>query len=490
MRLKLKYLTLLALPLLAACSSTDEPVAEADGPVELKLALSLTGQDESRAYGYDMSLAPGTCIALLVTEAGTTTEVDCRYAVVGTDGTISGWGDISGTSVVDERAIYFPVNGTSVDIYAVAGPLDKIAAWQWNDGGGIEADVQADQTNAANFAASDLLYCEVKDQKPTTSPVALTMKHQLSKIEIALTVDKGVVSRLQLCGLTTGALWMWDNSSGMLIVEDEPNDMWLTTSVLPDVNEVVVVPQTVEAGNLSIVLVLANEDVLTWVSESDVTFEPGKKYRYNVTVNINTINVVPATVTDWLGQGEVSGDATFNQPVLEAVDLGLSVLWANINFGAAAISDPGWYIHWGATATYPETTNSLDDASVSSLPITNDVARQYWGGTWRYPTTAEFQELVNNVTRTEETIDGMNGVRLTSTVAGYEDKSIFMPYGGWIYNGDFRSLGSMGYYWTSNIYLPWYTMYSQSFELTSTWCKNNTITYRSYFRSLRPVCSK
>ena len=79
-----------------------------------------------------------------------------------------------------------------------------------------------------------------------------------------------------------------------------------------------------------------------------------------------------------------------------AVDLGLSVKWANANLGARYPGEYGDYYSWGETETkntyMPETYKYTGNPNF--LPAAADAATVKLGGQWRMPTTAEIQELV------------------------------------------------------------------------------------------------
>nr|MCR4707194.1 hypothetical protein [Clostridiales bacterium] len=89
------------------------------------------------------------------------------------------------------------------------------------------------------------------------------------------------------------------------------------------------------------------------------------------------------------------------------VDLGLSVKWAAMNLGAEKISDRGGYFAWGETAQKDDYTWSAyrhgDSADTLTkynftdhgltLEAADDAAAVNWGGAWRMPTGAEWEEL-------------------------------------------------------------------------------------------------
>ena len=151
----------------------------------------------------------------------------------------------------------------------------------------------------------------------------------------------------------------------------------------------------------------------------------------------------------------------------QAVDLGLSVKWANMNVGATNPEGYGDYFAWGETATkdsyawytYFDTndggktfTKYYNNGGKTVLDPEDDAARVNWGGSWRMPTKAEWQELLSNCTWTSTKQNGINGYKVTSKKAGYTDKFIFLPE---TFNPSyiaFLGIGFCGFYWSSSLY--------------------------------------
>ena len=159
------------------------------------------------------------------------------------------------------------------------------------------------------------------------------------------------------------------------------------------------------------------------------------------------------------------------------VNLGLSVKWANMNIGAENPEDYGDYFAWGETEGYNSgktefnwstyawcngtantltkyNTNSSNGATDSrtTLLSSDDAAFANWGGSWRMPTKAEFDELLNNTTKVWTQVNGINGWLLTSTKSGYTDKSIFLPAGGFRDESEISEENTSLYYWSSTLY--------------------------------------
>lgn len=155
--------------------------------------------------------------------------------------------------------------------------------------------------------------------------------------------------------------------------------------------------------------------------------------------------------------------------VAEAVDLGLSVKWASWNVGATAPEEYGGYYAWGETEvkdnydwstykwcngdSYSMTKYCIDSDygtvdNKTMLDSEDDVAYVKWGGAWRMPTFAEFEELRNNCSLEWTTVNGVNGF----TISG-NGNSIFLPAAGECLRTEVGGRGSVGYYWSGSLYI-------------------------------------
>ena len=157
------------------------------------------------------------------------------------------------------------------------------------------------------------------------------------------------------------------------------------------------------------------------------------------------------------------------------VDLGLSVLWATTNVGADQPEQYGEYYAWGETETkdyYGWSTykwcNGTDNTltkycsnpsigadgftdGLTTLLPEDDAAHVHWGAMWRMASRSEFQELIDNCRWETTTLNGVKGYRVTSTIPGYTDRSIFLPLAGF-YNHDIGASqkGTTARYWSSS----------------------------------------
>lgn len=186
----------------------------------------------------------------------------------------------------------------------------------------------------------------------------------------------------------------------------------------------------------------------------------------------------------------------------EYVDLGLpsGTLWATCNVGATTPEGYGDYFAWGETvtkeiydgSTYFDTNdggwgftkyNYLGRKTV--LDLEDDAAHVNWGGSWRMPTRAEWQELLDNCTWTWTTQNGINGSKVTSNKAGYTDKFIFLPAAGYRDEDGLSSVGSYGGYWSSSLdersaLYAWILYFGSDQRYPFSY-------YRYWGRSVRPV---
>ena len=154
----------------------------------------------------------------------------------------------------------------------------------------------------------------------------------------------------------------------------------------------------------------------------------------------------------------------------EAVDLGLSVRWADRNMGALDTCDAGWYLSWGELTpkqaynidnyifgmgdyramtkyVFPSKETTSEPDSRRYLEPEDDIATSTLGMGWRMPTYAEITELadhctwlwINDATHPGYWVTGPNG------------NHIFLPTGG-MYSADSLMLDTHeGYYWSNEV---------------------------------------
>ena len=171
------------------------------------------------------------------------------------------------------------------------------------------------------------------------------------------------------------------------------------------------------------------------------------------------------------------------------VDLGLpsGKKWATCNIGASKPEGYGDYYAWGETTTKSSYTASNSKTYGKSMGdiagnAQYDAARANWGGSWRMPTKAEQEELLNNCTWTWTTQKGVDGYKVT----GPSGASIFLPAAGSRYGSSLGIAGSDGYYWSSTPYEydDHYGAYYLGFDSSGHYTSDDN---RILGRSVRPI---
>ena len=113
------------------------------------------------------------------------------------------------------------------------------------------------------------------------------------------------------------------------------------------------------------------------------------------------------------------------------VDLGLpsGLMWATCNVGADSPMDYGDYYAWGETETkdYYDLENYTYKPKTGRLPLSNDVAHQKWGESWRMPTEEEMHELMRCCDWYYTIIHGVRG---TIVISRTNKNWLFFPAGG------------------------------------------------------------
>ena len=195
----------------------------------------------------------------------------------------------------------------------------------------------------------------------------------------------------------------------------------------------------------------------------------------------------------------------------EYVDLGLSVMWATCNVGASTPEEYGDYFAWGEVE--PKKTYSWENYrwckktifyilkyndnkksegivdKKTQLELVDDAAYINWGGHWRLPTSAEFQELCRKCVWSWTIQNGIKGYKIVSKI---NRNCIFLPAGGNMQyrpysNEELAGVGRYAKYWSKS--LP----KSESTQAYCLFFHSEDMGISDYYRnsglSIRPVFS-
>lgn len=304
---------------LSGCSKEGD-MADNNPGSEIRLTSSV--QVQSRAgTAPDTQIANGEKVAVYVDEAASPATQLYGNNVLTADGN----GGLSGGT-----AMHFPASGNNVDIYAFHTNARLESDFPTTR---IEHSVADDQTSG--YVSSDLLYAVRKGVSRSTPEVDLTFYHLLAKVAVVLKPGAGMTATH-----LDGAVVTIENTylkayfipqkvdlteqivrSDMIVpIETTPAAITIPTATTADFSSVarygegIIVPQPIKAGQPFIRVKLANGAILTYKLAYRTTFETGKKYTFQITVNLTGLTAT-ATIGDWDKVAEVNGDATMPGPI-------------------------------------------------------------------------------------------------------------------------------------------------------------------------------
>lgn len=339
---KLMILTLSALAL-AACSSgsdsTESESPEVEQSMEIRLSTGLEMQTRAYTPTQSTAVADGqTIYAWADDHVNKTNSSDHTGDIVDY---LKGWTLTSSGASLTGSKQYYSAAGNNLDVYAVHGTFNNTVTegtTSWTTfSTGLTHTVAAAQNTGTAYLDSDLLYAVGLNLARQSTPHTLTFKHLLSKIEIYVVMGGGlsvaditgatltIQSMLPTAGVTLNKS---DAASSVITASGTPADVSpkVTTSTTETVTigtevkqaplfaEAIIVPQKYDTnrdgtgtGMHLIKIVLPNGTSLE-TPIGTYSFEQGKRYAYNLTVNAKEIRL-QGEITDWTGDPAIAIDA-------------------------------------------------------------------------------------------------------------------------------------------------------------------------------------
>jgi hypothetical protein len=192
---------------------------------------------------------------------------------------------VSGTKLESENEMVYPKgNNPKVSVYAYAPYAEDFDLASANN-----FSVATDQTSEESYLASDLLYAKAVDHAKESGDVKLSFTHQLSQLKITIsnTAQDLTYATVKVSG--TKVATSFNPSTGELGEATGDATDIVAASNLGDVTTVyaVVVPQELTAGT-ELVKIVTVDKTFTAAVASNVTFEAGKAYSFNVSVNASS----------------------------------------------------------------------------------------------------------------------------------------------------------------------------------------------------------
>lgn len=304
-----KYLTMAVTALMmAACSSEDVPQVDSVTNTPIRIH-AMVAELESRA-GYGGTVLPDN---FYLSVANTNNPTYTYNVVV----------EKSGSEWVPEETMYWQNSTTEVTVTAATFSLN----------GAQDLEVKTDQSTADNVVASDHLYmaatsqsyAEVKNGEEVTKAagaINVNFSHIMSKVNLTITLadefdaTENPISNVTFQGTVDSRNYnagTWTDIDGVTATDIIPFEDAYTAPTQANPNatatyEVILVPQTVTAGNFAVQFKIGNR-MFKWTSTGEVELESGKQYTLALTAGDEKVSGASFSSTAW-GNGGNNNVAT------------------------------------------------------------------------------------------------------------------------------------------------------------------------------------
>ena len=178
--------------------------------------------------------------------------------------------------------------------------------------------VKTDQSSAANYLNSDLLWTTTTAAK-TNNPVSLTFGHVLSKITVSLTSDNIADlsgATVSICGTKNYGLFN-PMSSDLSNLSSEAEIVAGVTVSNAYTASAIILPQQVNSGT-KFVKVSHNNKTYHYALSENKNFQRGNSYNFNLKVTAAGLVALSSSITDWNCEtisGEMVEDSDNNDVV-------------------------------------------------------------------------------------------------------------------------------------------------------------------------------
>ena len=372
---KKDIMAIVAVALMAvACNQHDDGLRQEDRvPIRLsasvegsKATLTRTGTTDDNTQ--DTELLEGQAVdAYIKVKGGSWLAQPLACTVTGTSGDLTYSGDC-----------YYPMDATPVTIYAVHPSIASAA----------DFTVSTDQTDADNYAYSDLCYSKTADYDRQEAAQTLTFSHVMSKIIVNVDVSglsgSPTVSDLKLRAKTKTAI-TYPTGSG--------DDYSLGTAATPayiSMNEggaVIIPPQTTaDAGDVRISFEVDGIGLIVYDFPASTEFASNTEY--TITVRVGASITVTSSISSWGSGGTNENSVQIGRPKLPIEYVIGTHNMANATT-MAADDDPrnSGYFYWGSSISARSTemqkfvngtVSGLEDYHLPSILEWMAIIPAYW----------------------------------------------------------------------------------------------------------------
>lgn len=330
MKAKLVMTLAAATMILAGCNNDENEITDYwNGEIRLTSGVTVQQTRANNSDVPDKQIADGQTVYTWVDKA---TAPDATEYIKAWSLTAQGDGTFTGSSQ------YYPTDGSNLDFYAMHVNSTFAEGTSTFPTSAITHTVAADQsTNLGTaYLNSDLLYGLKKGVARSKNEVDLTFYHLLSKVEITLKQGAGkpalnratvTIENTRLKAAFTPDKTADINNAntstaqtaraGLVTCPTEDNapaPIKIATEVTNDFSSAayaaaIIVPQTVAADTKFIKVALEDGGTFYYkIPTGDLTFQSGKKYQYNITVNQTGLTVT-SEIKDWETVGAITGNA-------------------------------------------------------------------------------------------------------------------------------------------------------------------------------------
>lgn len=367
--MKVNQLLFLATAAAAVTSSCQKaPISEQELTKAVTFSSTISNQVTTKAAGANWESNDAIGV-FMKTGSGLSSALASNKQYV----TTKGDGNFSASSITEE--INYPADGSNVDFIAYY-------PYQTTITNNIYPVNVADQTQQNKI---DLLYANNVTGANKNKPNAqLQFGHKLSKVELTVAAGTGVSS---LSGLTVtyngfNTTANFDLATGTLAAGANPAAIKAKTTAgtTTTAAEAILLPVASVAG-AKVEFKIGNE-TYTWTLPSSTTYEAGKKYSYNITLQEQAGNnaaiVASGNITDWtdvpsgsyvIGKDEDNGGTT--DPVEQTLyteDFGSTIVSSNTKIAAFT----GWS---NTTVTY---TDQFAVSDIRVLKSGDNLTNHVW----------------------------------------------------------------------------------------------------------------
>ena len=304
---------------LASCSNDlSQPTAE-DTPIRIQANVGgITTRAGSSIQGTKFDI--GESVNVYIYENTTSDPAPYTY---GTNGLLTCTADGDGNLSFSDPQ-YFPANGHGIDVYGIYPTSVK------EKNSTQDFSVNTDQSEDADYKASDLMYAGCQSNKKKEDNIQLAFQHKLAKVIVILKKGNGLkdgdLNNAEVKITNTYVKCSIDKvdktTFGSITASTEEVDKkaitvgtWTSTNSESNGIAAIVVPQTVSKGTQLFEVTLSNNAVYKYTIPSDasddVVFTQENVHTYTLTLTTSGISVT-SSINDWTPGTPGSGNATLD----------------------------------------------------------------------------------------------------------------------------------------------------------------------------------